>query len=473
MTTTTNHPPLEAIDPSQNQWKSMLENLQGNILKGHGRDNAWHLFLHFEVQNPRNINEIRAWMKTLNITTALEQITDTDCFKKLIKIEEKDRTKEEEYELKKLSSKIVSFFFLSHSGYKALDVDTADWLTDSSFKNGMKQQLDLQDPASETWDFSTSDSGGQRIDAMLLIASDDLKGLDAHRQNLILPSCTALVHAQFGETLRINNTGLEHFGYADGVSQPLMLTDNKRKKGKLWDDEVSPLEMALVEDKSVPDAKKVFGSYFVFRKLDQNVKDFKEAEENLGLGEIGGAYVVGRFEDGTPVAKYAEEQHPTSENELENDFDYKNDASAHKCPFHAHIRVTNPRDIQETGKVPIRVVRRGITYDEAGRGGNLDWHPEGKVGLLFMCYQKSIVDQFEVLQIRWANNGNISLPKKQEPHRQVAIDGLIGQGKREVPQQEYPLKWNEKTKVSNCNFSGFVTMKGGEYFFAPAIPFFN
>jgi deferrochelatase/peroxidase EfeB len=53
-----------------------------------------------------------------------------------------------------------------------------------------------------------------------------------------------------------------------------------------------------------------WGSYYVFRKLEQNVRRFKEHERDLAgelnltgdSRELAGAMVIGRFEDGTPVA---------------------------------------------------------------------------------------------------------------------------------------------------------------------------
>ncbi len=38
----------KSIDPHAAKFKTMLENLQGNILKGHGRDHTVHLFLTFD-----------------------------------------------------------------------------------------------------------------------------------------------------------------------------------------------------------------------------------------------------------------------------------------------------------------------------------------------------------------------------------------------------------------------------------------
>lgn len=82
-------------------------------------------------------------------------------------------------------------------------------------------------------------------------------------------------------------TVVEHFGYADGVSQPAFL--KKQLEGvtsKYWKNPGAPLKLVLIDD---PNGKKnvSFGSFLVFRKLEQNVKGFKTAEaklsESLGL----------------------------------------------------------------------------------------------------------------------------------------------------------------------------------------------
>ena len=135
--------------------------------------------------------------------------------------------------------------------------------------------------------------------------------------------------------------------------------------------------------------------------------------------ELAGAMLVGRFENGTPVVKNSEARVDNPPVQT-NDFSYGDDLNALKCPFHAHIRLMNPRkgDTIAGDLSAHRITRRGIPYDEVGRipedqinsisdellDGN---QPEKGVGLLFMCYQNSIETQFEILQHFWANQGQI------------------------------------------------------------------
>ncbi len=320
--------------------------------------------------------------------------------------------------------------------------------------------------------------------------------------------------------------GIEHFGYADGISQPMYLADevNSQSESRIWDDQTN-LNMVLVEEKD--GVENCFGSYFVFRKLEQNVAGFKDAEgdngdtpgkilikidgkleevkDNNGLPnkELAGAMIVGRFENSTPVTKVSVDKNnpadpdPDSKH-LDNDFDYAHDKAGSKCPFHAHIRLMNPRsgvtdanphaDPEEIRSH--RITRRAIPYDDHTVTYNpalpvderkrfpeelidnselleKDNQPTGKVGLLFMCYQSNIKTQFEELQGQWANTGEID-PLKDS----IGQDSLITQSvQNEKSQRSLPVRWGEKEQSDKFNFSGFVTMRGGEYFYTPSICF--
>jgi deferrochelatase/peroxidase EfeB len=170
--------------------------------------------------------------------------------------------------------------------------------------------------------------------------------------------------------------------------------------------------------------------------------------------------VMGRFEDGTPVVTQPTAGRPT------NNFTYDEDPAGEKCPLQAHTRKVNPRQ-----KGTPHIVRRGITYGERWKepkyNPSLEELPSEGVGLLFMCYQRNIEKQFEYLQLAWANNPHF--PLKQAP----GIDPVIGQpGGSGTGQQKWPARWNDASeKHKPFDFHGCVTLKGGEYFFAPSIYF--
>jgi deferrochelatase/peroxidase EfeB len=82
-----------------------------------------------------------------------------------------------------------------------------------------------------------------------------------------------------------------------------------------------------------------------------------------------------------------------------------------------------------------------------------------------MCFQSNIARQFGFMQKSWANNVNFVQPA-------TGLDPVIGQKAASEPPvaQQWPLYWGQQGKKA-IDFGGFVTMKGGEFFFAPSIPF--
>lgn len=451
---------LSSKHPMRNE---MLKGIQGNILKAHGRHHTANLFITGE---PEKQSEVKAWIRSLTegknpiISSGAQQILSIEKFRK----EGED-------------SGPFGCFHISAAGYKYLfGQERADLFGDDSFKDGMAN-ANLNDPPLAMWD-----EGLQKPHFMLLLADtseDRVRSVTVEIQKSIM-FCTKVTSVVKGHAVfNGKGAGIEHFGYVDGVSQPLFFQDEWEKyklnnsiidesKDIVFDPRAKP-ELVLVPDPLITGDPNAMGSYFVFRKLEQNVKGFKLAEAALAvqLGLEGeeeeriGAQVIGRFEDGSPVQVVHEEgQMPNSA--VFNNFDYDSE-DASKCPFHAHIRKTNPRsDLPKGEAAKRRMARRGIPFgirNDDPEDGLIDNKPEGDVGLLFMSYQASIVDQFEFIQKNWANNSNFSKPN-------TGLDLIIGQGG-----QEYPIKWGDPTSMRPATFGQFVQMKGGEYFFAPSMRF--
>jgi Dyp-type peroxidase family len=265
--------------------------------------------------------------------------------------------------------------------------------------------------------------------------------------------------------------GIEHFGYVDGRSQPLMMkSDIDRESGAggiVNHDPSAPLSQFILADPLGGDG---FGSFFVFRKLEQDVAGFKAAERHLSgtLSLVGddreraGAQIVGRFEDGTPLTTgNAEAGVP-----VRNDFNYSADGNASRCPFQGHIRKTHPRGSSPGGLAfdnTVQMARRGITYGHRLQDPDskeLIDQPNDGVGLLFMSYQSSIESQFHFMQTKWANNEGF-------PSAGVGIDPVIGQVGT-AGQSWFPTFGSTASPQSE-HVGGFVKLKGGDYFFAPSI----
>ena len=441
--------------------KNFLGDLQGNILKGHGREHTINMFLHFDPAKPQLAKD---FIKNLGlkVTSSLKQFEDTEKFK-----------------ITGESGDPFVACFLTGKGYKALGVAAAKTPNNAAFVDGLKQRgAGLLDPPVDAWD----EHFQQEIHAMVLIGENDESQRNQTKFEILslMNEAVTVLGEEIGLAIKNQNLdGIEHFGYVDGRSQPLLLVEEiEREKDSndgttVWNP-AFPLKQALVADKGGT-AGVSFGSYFVFRKLEQNVRDFKSREkeiaEILGLtgedAELAGAMMVGRFEDGTPVTL---QRRDGDHSPVPNNFNYESDQKGLKCPFHAHIRKSNPRG--ETVAADERdhiMARRGITY------GNRIWEndvvnskldeshfPVGGVGLLFMAYQSDLVNQFEFTQKNWVNNQAFVKPN-------TGLDPVIGQGEPTILQKQ-PKEWGVEGKRS-VDFHGFVSLKGGEYFFAPCISF--
>ena len=179
--------------------------------------------------------------------------------------------------------------------------------------------------------------------------------------------------------------------------------------------------------------------------------------------ELAGALVMGRFADGTPVS---ESDKPTRPITPPLNFNFDQDVAGSKCPFHAHIRKTNPRgDKTRLGLFESledeknhRIVRRAISYGE----NDTTKEPEKGSGLLFLCFQADLENQFNLMQALWSNNADFV-------QKDVGPDPVVGQPEGV---QKYPKQWG-KPDTEDYGFKLWVFMQGGEYFFAPSISFLS
>ena len=328
----------------------------------------------------------------------------------------------------------------------------------------------LCDPPRISWDLAYRD----RTDLMILLAHRSKNALTTAVKEFskgvakfgkVVWVERGEVHKRPGRTPDDKGMPVEHFGFADSISQPKYFVPES-------DREWAPPLSVLCPD-SLADKPNAFGSYLVFRKLEQNVKgfhaDLAELATKVGLAkdlELAGAMVVGRFSDGTPLVASKAPLGPTDA----NDFAFEGGS---KCPFHAHIRKVRPRGDLQT---QARMVRRGVSYGDYDPVNSKGERPSKDVGLLFMSFQSNIQEQFGFVQTRWANNSKFPvdevLPVNGAPGRSITgPDPLIGQG-RSSAEQQWPIGWGE-AETKPYRFGNHVTLKGGEFFFAPSKPFFE
>ena len=116
-----------------------------------------------------------------------------------------------------------------------------------------------------------------------------------------------------------HGNSIEHFGYADGKSQPRFFTgDLERPSGEAstggWDDGFSPAQVL-----SPCPSGQGYGSFLVYRKLEQDVRNFRAAVHALAReleisAEEAGGLIVGRTTDGTPIHLASGPVHDSADN---------------------------------------------------------------------------------------------------------------------------------------------------------------
>ena len=461
------------------KYEALLANLQGNILTSHGRHFSVHTFFKFSADIPAAKAAIKALRREGFILSAAEQAAQTARFKRPGAAQE-----------------VFGTLLLSARGLQALGLNVPAGFGNSlnppgppvsvTFDQPMRAAaVDLGDTPAD-WQPAYQDD----IDGLLIVAYGNS---DANNTQAILNQCYA--HAQIardiletGATVLAVETGhahllagetREHFGFVDGLSQPLF------RKSDIDPAEIGPTDqfdpgdglLNLVVPDPFTQAPDAFASFFVFRKLEQNVAAWRAAVMATAAAlnttpALAGALAVGRFQNGDPVLLPERPDNPGPASPLPNNFNYASDIPGDKCPYHAHIRKTNPRGDTDRnfgtgsgaltpGERARRIARRGVSYGD--RAPDLSDAPATGVGLLFMCYQANIPDQFAFIQKNWVNNTTFG---RTTPV--VGQDAVIGQGTR--TDQVWPKPWGEPTTETLPDFGKFVTNKGGEFFLAVSIP---
>ena len=250
------------------------------------------------------------------------------------------------------------------------------------------------------------------------------------------------------------------------------------------------------------------GSLLVIRRLRQNVRAFRGfiADRAAALRQLPdganwtderlAATLVGRWPDGSALVRNPSGPDPADATDMlsTNAFNYANptepatvcadplvareglagdppdgelrevagaaaDPLGRICPPFAHIRKVNPRDLAtDQGDAAdtrrFQMLRRGITWGESYMTDEPD---DVDRGLLFMSYQTSIVQQFELLTQRWMN-------RTGAPEGVAGQDLLVGQAANDPRTASFP---NGPT-VSATPTEQWVIPTGGGYFFAPS-----
>jgi deferrochelatase/peroxidase EfeB len=383
------------------------------------------------------------------------------------------------------------------------------------FREGMHEEnrrrrlSDLEElatviPGGPTWRGSDG-APTPAVHAVLLLYEGDaaaLQTLVANAEQVLQANAVAISHR-----LRLwrQEQEREHFGFADGMSQPIPYGKAIRPPSgaaaeAAWHgipageilmghvnghDELAPGPLVIEPEPQKPQALRdawkalptegapeglrnlgMDGSYLVVRELRQDVAGFWQSMDQAAAALGGGTTadwvaerVIGRTKAGellTPPGGTLPKG--------TNAFGFiDRDPRGLGCPLGAHIRRANPRDglarDAESGPALLRasnnhrILRRGRKFGPPATDPRLK--DDAVRGLLFMALNTDIERQFEFIQQTWLMNESFATLLDE-------TDPLVGpKGAFTIPSLPVRLR---------ADVRAYIQLAGGEYFFLPSIP---
>jgi Dyp-type peroxidase family len=364
--------------------------------------------------------------------------------------------------------------FSAH-GLGALGVpdDVIDGLP-NELKLGMINRDRVLGDDPKTWKLGGEDD---ELDVLLLIYTETederTDQLKEHRKRLVAAGATVRpdeLSWRFAEE--------EHFGFADGLSQPFI--EGLHSKPRPHERPIALGELLLGYTNAygkIPAGPRYTdfdlgknGTYLVFRKLAQDVGALwtylEEQAPRLDMSSDKlGAKLLGRWRNGTPLVVNPENDSIDPARDR-NDFMFLDeDPDGLKCPIAAHIRRANPRDARD-GKPEVslevvdrhRMLRRGRSWGppisiDLAKTGRDDKQPRG---LYFLGLGASIARGFEFIQQTWLNN--------------PAFHGLQGENDPVIGSGGCPFTIPaDPIRKRLLAVPQIVTTLGGGYFFMPSL----
>ena len=478
-----------------------LDDIQGNILAGFNKDYA--SFLLFAL--PADQAQAREWLRDLvdEVATAEEVKQFNDLFRAI-------RSRRGREGIVEATWMNLAF---THNGLEKLGLPQheLDRLPDE-FRQGMRNRAELigdvgvNDPSQ--W---PNGLGTATIHALMIVAADsddDRKREVEYFTRDAAGHGLTLVFQQDGMTRR-EAADREHFGFRDGISQPgihgltVPSDPSNPDEGEPGQHLIAPGEFVLgyplqgslpagspassptTPAGDPPDLQRELtrnGSYLVFRRLQQDVKGFwdfvtTQAPKQKQSVDLFAAKLVGRYLSGAPLEgadDATDDPGKTNpdvvlEKSKINAFAYSTDPDGMQVPRAAHIRKTHPRAQEPPGEQEgrrRRILRRGIPFGDSFDPRSEPDSPSGADpqfpndrGLCFVCYQRSIRDQFEFIQHGWANQDSVPQPG----------DGVDPVASQAAPEGERSFRLPGGAVDPVRLPKQWVTTTGGEYFFSPSI----
>jgi hypothetical protein len=297
-----------------------------------------------------------------------------------------------------------------------------------------------------------------------------------------------------------------HFGILDGVSTLVYTQTDYEKLVRAnggpptkWDPR-HRLSTLLVRD-LLTNQSDAFGSYFVFRKLHQDLQKFNErieaiakeinlrretnpfeasgelrdpagtlSPEGRGFAEFKGK-IDGALHEQIKTWIFGRDRNGATAFGRDNDFNYDGDREGFRCPLHAHVRKMNPRGL--TGNLE-HERKRAIARRGTSGFGNQVFDSEAnardseQTSLLFWCAQASIRDQFEYIQENWANSSNVDINLAPTPDVDTVIGRLNPKHKQPAPGASHWDRWKTTSDIAYDIWEA-ITLVGAEYLYAPSL----
>ena len=350
---------------------------------------------------------------------------------------------------------------------------------------------DVGESAPAQWQFGGPNTA--EVHALLLLFSPTAHGRTAAVQ---MQEAAAAAHGlrvigrEQSERPRHNQ---EHFGFRDGLSQPAVAGSPAPPKpgetvlpagefilgypnayGQIPFAPTVASGSGLAPDAGDPARESLGrnGTYLVFRKLRQHVGPFWDyfqaqaaqsgAPDTRAEARRLAAKAVGRWRSGAALALAPD----TDTGDPTSDFGYRlADPTGDRCPFGAHVRRANPRDMLPPDTADNaetinhhRLLRRGRPYGPCLSEPETERDEGPERGLLFLAVNAHLRRQFEFVQQTWIGSRTFGgLFTDRDP--------LLGAD----PDATFTLP-AAPVRTRLRGMPAFVTMRGGGYFFLPGLP---
>lgn len=473
--------PVPPLVPGRRVDDWVLQLVQGNVLKSHGRKEVALMF--FRIRADAEPAAVKRFARSHLVSAAGQDRAARNYQAALAKLRATlpagVEPSPEQLEAQ-VPQELFCSFALTASGFLRLEPDGRTALEpqagsgeseppDQSFWAGMVADAGLlQDPVDDTgmprdWQAAFR----QPLDGMWLLAHANAPALKVAARALA-KECAA-VGLECFEPECGRTEPREPFGFRDGLSRSGFIRGDW--SSGYWTS--MPLRQVLLENRGLHTG----GSFLVVRKLEQNVASFRTYEDRIKGAFAGnqvrlpaneaGALIVGRERDGRVLV-----EDPRVFDRMSRGGGFSRDTEGRTCPFHAHIRKVHPRtnpsrhqDLSHEAQKKRQFVRRSVVFDQHGvlrEGAAVPPYPDKDVGLLFMAYMASIDAQFVHMMGHWLTDTQFPGPGDMDP--------FIGRppGAWQWTAEGKPVVMGDTSKLSP-----FVVARGGAYLYVPPIPWFD